>query len=361
MSDLGACHQEARRLVTAPSQRSTRNDEANTGTRDPARRGGKPVAAAPGTVGGYLPAMARGTHQPVPDPRNKDVLVYIDGEFVPRADAVVSVFDSGFLIGDGVWEGLRLHNGKLMHLDRHLDRLFATARGVHLEIGKTRGEITEILRETARRNGMETGAHLRLMVTRGIKKAPFQDPRLGSAGPTIVVIAEHNLADPAVKAAGIRLHTSQVRRPPPETLDQRWNCHSKIHEVAALAEAIAAGADEALMLDVHGNVATCNSTNFFIVTGGEVWTSTGEHCLHGITRALVLEICTNLGILAAERDFALADVYTARESFVTGTLGGLTPVVEVDGHPIGGGKPGPITARLSAGYGQLIDTAPESS
>ena len=180
--------------------------------------------------------MARGTHEAVPDVRNEDVLVYIDGEFVPRAAAVISVFDSGFLIGDGVWEGLRLHNGKLLHLDRHLDRLFATARGVRLEIGKSRYEITEILKKTARRNDMETGAHLRLMVMRGIKKAPFQDPRLGTGGPTIVVIAEHNVADPSVKAAGIRLHTSQVRRPPPETLDQRWNCHSKIHEVAALGD-----------------------------------------------------------------------------------------------------------------------------
>jgi branched-chain amino acid aminotransferase len=302
--------------------------------------------------------MARGTHESVPDSRNETVLVYLDGDFVPRDRATVSVFDSAFLVGDGVWEGFRLHHGEFVHLDRHLDRLFATARGVHLDIGKTREEIVDIIRETARVNGMETGVHMRLMVSRGRKKTPAQDPRLVVGGPTIVVIAEYKVADPDVTGSGIRLHTAVVRRPPPETLDQRWNCHSKIHEVAALAEALEAGADEALMLDVNGNVATCNATNFFIVTGGEVWTSTGDHCLNGVTRALVIELAAAEGITARETDFTLDRVYRADEAFVTGTFGGLTPVVTVDGRPIGKVEgAGPITARLSAAYRDAIDAA----
>jgi branched-chain amino acid aminotransferase len=193
------------------------------------------------------------------------------------------------------------------------------------------------------------------MITRGIKRTPSQDPRLTVSPPTIVVIAEHKVADPAVTERGIHLHTATVRRPPPETLDQRWNCHSKIHEVAALNQALAAGADEALMLDVHGNVATCNATNFFMVTGGEVWTSTGEHCLNGITRGLVIELGRTDGIPVLERDFDLEDVYGADEAFVTGTFGGVTPVSEVDGRAIGAGVPGPITARLAARYREALD------
>ena len=299
--------------------------------------------------------MARGTHEALPDPRNADVLVFVNGEFLPRDEAKISVFDSGFLVGDGVWEGIRLHNGRFVHLDRHLDRLFASAAAVHLDIGKNRDELTAILGETVERNAMETDVHVRLMVTRGTKKTPSQDPRLVVGGPNIVVIAEHKIADPAVVDSGIRLATAQVRRPPPETIDQRWNCHSKIHEVVALLEAIEAGADEALMLDVAGNVATCNATNFFIVTGGQVWTSTGEHCLNGITRGLVIELCHATGIPVFERPFGLSDVYTADEAFVTGTFGALTPVIEVDGRPIGGPPPGPVTAQLSGAYRAALD------
>lgn len=305
--------------------------------------------------------MERSTHAGPADVRNADVLVYVDGDFVPRSRAVVSVFDSGFLLGDGVWEGMRLHRGVFLHLDRHLDRLYATARGVHLDMGSSRDEITAILQETARRNEMSTDAYVRLMVTRGVKASPFQDPRLGSGkGPTIVAIAEHR---PLVRRTPpIRLHTSAVRRPPPGTLDPRWNCHSKVHEVAALTEALAAGADEALMLDVDGNVATCNSTNFFAVIDGAVWTSTGEHCLNGITRSLVLEMCAARDIPHAERNFTPADVYRADESFVTGTLGGITPVAEVDGHRIGAGAaPGAVTERLQALYRDVLDAAAEPS
>ena len=297
------------------------------------------------------------THEAMPDARNDTVWVYVDGEWFPRPDAKISVFDSAFLVGDGVWEGLRYHNGAFIHLDRHLDRLFASAAGVHLDIGRTRQELESLLQEIIDRNEMTSDAHVRLMVTRGTKRTPLQDPRLVDGGPTIVMIAEHKRPNPQATASGIRLTTASIRRPDPNTLDQRWNCHSKIHEVVALLEAIQAGADEALMLDPNGNVATCNSTNFFIVVGGNVWTSNGRYCLNGITRALVLELATDLGITAVERNFVLEDVYGADEAFVTGTYGGLTPVVQVDGHTIGTGRPGPVTAQLAAARARAFDAA----
>ncbi|MCL1593942.1 MAG: aminotransferase class IV [Actinomycetia bacterium] len=300
--------------------------------------------------------MATTTHAALPDERNHSVWIFVDGEWLRRADAKISVFDSAFLVGDGVWEGLRYHDGVFVHLDRHLDRLFSSAAGVHLDIGKTRAELTALLQEIVDRNEMKTDAHVRMMVTRGTKRTPLQDPRLVDGGPNIVIIALHKKPDPAVSSIGIRLTTSTVRRPPPETLDQRWNCHSKIHEVVALMQAIEAGTDEALMLDPNGNVATCNSTNFFIVTDGEVWTSSGEFCLNGITRNLVLELAAAEGLIAHEKNFTLDDVYQAEESFVTGTFGGLTPVVEVDGHMIGDGSQGPITARLSVARNRAFDT-----
>ena len=294
------------------------------------------------------------THQSVPDPRNADVLIYVDGDLVPRPEAKVSVFDSGFLVGDGVWEGIRLHDGELAFLDLHLDRLFGGARAIDLDIGMTRDELAGELRRTVEANGMVTDVHLRLMVTRGVKRTPAQHPDLVDGGPTIVIIAEHKKADPAVGVDGITLFTSTVRRPPPDTLDPRLNCHSKLHEVMALIQATKAGADEALMLDLNGAVATCNSTNFFIVTGGEVWTSTGHHCLNGITRRLVLELCAAEGIPSAERDFSVVDVYAADEAFVTGTFGGLTPVVAVDGRTIGDGLAGETTGRLAAAFAALV-------
>ncbi|MBA3425994.1 MAG: aminotransferase class IV [Rubrobacter sp.] len=303
--------------------------------------------------------MTRGTHEAVPDERNRDVLVYINGEFHPRDEAKVSVFDSGFLVGDGVWEGIRLHGGEFAFLDLHLDRLFEGARAIDLDIGMTRREITAALRETIRRNGMESspGVHVRLMVTRGDKKTPSQDPRLVVGGPNVVIIAEHKKADPEVKEKGVRLFTSTVRRPPPDTLDQKLNCHSKLHEVVALIQALKAGADEALMLDPTGAVATCNATNFFIVRGGEVWTSTRQYCLNGITRRMVIELCKENGIPVSERAFSLTDVYGADEAFVTGTFGSLTPVVEVDGRRIGNGKRGGMTARLSELYAGAVARA----
>lgn len=294
--------------------------------------------------------MQRGTHEALPDERNENVLVYINGEFYPREEARISVFDSGFLVGDGVWEGIRLHDGKFAFLEKHLDRLFEGARSIDLEIGMTREEIPDILYETVRRNSMTTNVHVRLMVTRGEKKTPSQDPRLTVGGPNIVVIAEHKVPDPEVKERGIALFTATIRRPSPDTLDQKLNCHSKLHEIVALIQALKAGADEALMLDPNGAVATCNATNFFIVRHGEVWTSTGQYCLNGITRQMVIELCKANHIPVFERPFSLTDVYGADEAFVTGTFGGITPVVSVDGREIGDGEPGETTARLSELY-----------
>ena len=301
--------------------------------------------------------MAGGTHEAMPDERNDEVLVYVNGEFHPREEARISVFDSGFLVGDGVWEGIRLRGGEFAFLGLHLDRLFEGAKAIDLDIGMTRHEVIAALRETVRRNGMDgssEGVHVRLMVTRGDKKTPSQDPRLVMGGPNVVIIAEHKMADPEVKERGVRLFTSTVRRPPPDTLDQKLNCHSKLHEVVALIQALKAGADEALMLDPTGAVATCNATNFFIVRGGEAWTSTGQYCLNGITRRMVIELCKTGGIPVSERAFSLTDVYGADEAFVTGTFGGLTPVVEVDGRRIGSGARGEMTARLSELYAEAV-------
>lgn len=299
--------------------------------------------------------MARGTHEALADERNASVVVYINGEFYPRDEAKISVFDSGFLVGDGIWEGIRLHEGSFAFLDSHLDRLLEGAKSIDLDIGMTREELTEALYATVRENEMHTGVHVRLMVTRGDKKTPSQDPRLAISGPNVVIIAEHKIADPEVKQEGIRLFTSTVRRPPPDTLDQRLNCHSKLHEVVALIQALKAGADEALMLDPTGAVATCNATNFFLVRYGEVWTSTGHYSLGGITRRLVIELCRAHDIPIHEKSFSLTDVYGADEAFVTGTFGSLTPVVEVDGRTIGAGVRGAMTERLSDLYAEAVE------
>ncbi len=304
--------------------------------------------------------MYRGTHEALPDDRNERVLIYLNGQWVPRAEAKISVFDSGFLIGDGVWEGLRLHHDQFVFLDEHLDRLWQGAKAIGLDIGLTRAELTAALQQTVRANDMHDGVHVRLMITRGLKKTPSQDPRLTVGGPTIVIIAEHKQANPAVFERGVRLFTSTIRRPPPDTLDPKLNCHSKLHEVMALNQAIQAGADEALMLDVHGAVSTCNATNFFIVVKGQAWTSTGQHCLNGITRRKVIEACRANAIPVFERDFSLVDVYSADEAFVTGTFGGLTPVTTVDGRLIGETRPGPMTRRLRELYRDEIERGTSS-
>jgi branched-chain amino acid aminotransferase len=298
--------------------------------------------------------MTKSTHAAVADERNASVQIYINGEFFPRAEAKISVFDSGFLVGDGIWEGIRLHHGVFAFLDRHMDRLFASAKAVDLDIG-TQDDIEAALRATVDQNDMDDDVHVRLMITRGDKKTPSQHPSNVIGGPNVVIIAEHKRADPEVANDGISLFTATVRRPGPHVLDNKLNSHTKHHEVIALIHAVGAGADEALMLDVNGAVATCNATNFFIVRRGELWTSTGFYNLPGITRALVLETARADGVVTLEKNFSLTDVYAAEEVFVTGTFGGLTPVREVDGRTIGDGSGGgPMTDRLVGLYRDAI-------
>ena len=292
----------------------------------------------------------RGTHNALPDERNANVLIYINGELVPRDEAKISVFDSGYLVGDGVWEGIRLHEGVFVFLDEHLDRLFGGAKMIGMDIGMTRQELTNALHQTVAANNMHDGVHARLMITRGIKKTPSQDPRLTITPPTIVIIAEHKLADPATADVGVRLFTSTIRRGSPDYLDPRLNCHSKLHEVIALVQALEAGYDEALMLDIHGFVATCNATNFFVVRKGEVWTSTGQYCMNGITRGKVIQLCRQHGIPVYEKNFSLVDVYDADEAFVTSATTFVMPVVRINGKGIGNGNPGSVTLRLRELY-----------
>lgn len=304
--------------------------------------------------------MSAGTHAAVQDERNLDVEIYINGEFFPRQEARVSVFDSAFLVGDGIWEGIRLHRGRLAFLDRHLDRLFQAAAATRIEIGLDRQGVTDALYATLERNQMHDGVHVRLMVSRGLKSTPSQHPSNLVSGATVVIIAEHKQADPEVTRRGVSLFTSTVRRPPPDTLDQRLNSHSKLHEVIALIQATEAGADEALMLDPTGAVATCNATNFFAVTRGELWTSAGHYSLHGITRGVVLEEARKAGMTVHEAPFSLTDVYSADEAFVTGTFGGLTPVRSVDGRLIGTGAEGPATGRLRGLYQEAVERSVSS-
>jgi branched-chain amino acid aminotransferase len=303
--------------------------------------------------------VAHGTHEFEDDERNERILIWVNGELVPRERAVVSVFDAGFILGDGVWEGLRVRAGHPAFLERHLDRLFAGAKAIMLEVGRSRRELTEAIYATLRANDMTDGVHVRLMVTRGIKRTPYQDPRVTVGPATIVIIAEHKEPLPAITTDGIALFTTHVRRASPDTLDPKLNTHSKLNDIVACIQAYTAGADEALMLDPHGFVATCNSTHFFIVRGGdeaaEVLTSDGRYCLPGITRANILEICRANRILAHETTFSLTDVYAADEAFVTGTFAGVVPVRSVDGRTIGAGRRGPMVRRLQALYRGLVD------
>lgn len=298
--------------------------------------------------------MVHGTHNALPDQRNQDILIYINGKLYPRAEAKISVFDSGYLVGDGVWEAVRLHHGVLVFLDKHLDRLYTGAATIGMQLDMTREQLTEEIRKVLTANQMQDNVHVRFMLTRGIKKTPSQDPRLTISGPNLVIIAEHKTADAASRERGITLFTSTIRRGSPDYLDPRLNCHSKLHEVQALYQAIQAGADEALMLDIHGFVSTCNATNFFMVKDGEVWTSTGQYCMNGITRWAIIEVCRRAGIPVFEKDFSLFDVYGADEAFVTGTFGGVTPVTAVDGRTIGEGKYGAMSQRLFQLYQKMV-------
>jgi branched-chain amino acid aminotransferase len=296
--------------------------------------------------------MAQSLHD-VSDPRNRSALVNINGELKPRAEAVVSVFDSGFMLGDGVWEGMRVHHGRIAFLDRHLDRLFEGAKAIAMDIGLSREALTKRLYETLDANDMSDGVHIRLMVTRGLRSTPYQDPRVVVSGATIVIAAEYKQPPEGLHERGLKLFTVHVRRGDPAVQDQKINSHSKLNCILACVQAIEAGADEGLMLDPHGFVATCNSTHFFIVRNGEVWTSSGKYCLGGITRGLILEIAREAGIPAIEKDFSLTDVYGADEAFVTGTFAGIVPVREVDGRKLTDGR-GPMVERLQKLYAERV-------
>ena len=289
------------------------------------------------------------------DPRNDGLLIYLNGALVRREQAQVSVFDAGFVLGDGVWEGLRLHRGRLLFLDAHLDRLFWGAGRIGLDIGMHRTGVTAALHATVEANRMTDGAHLRLMVTRGEKAAANQDPRNALGKPTMVILAEYKQPAPSLRTRGLRLHTSTIRCTPAEMFDMRLNSHSRLNLILALNEAIAAGADEALMLDPAGNVSSCNATNFFWVDGGELRTSSGEYCFNGVTRANVLALCEAHGVPVRRGDFPPADLLAADEAFVTGTFGGLTPVRSIDGRALPASLPGPVTARLIDLYERLKD------
>lgn len=287
------------------------------------------------------------------DPRNAGALVNLNGRLVPRDAATVSIFDGGFVVGDGVWEGLRLHEGALLFLDQHLDRLYWGAAKIRLDIGLNRDELAAELHRTLAANGMHDGVHLRVMVTRGVKSAPNQDPRNALGKATVVIVAEYKIPDPSLAGRGLSLHTASIRCTPAHMFDMRLNSHSRLNLITALLEAIDAGADEALMLDPLGMVSSCNATNFFCVLDGEVLTSSGEYCFNGVTRAKVVELCLREGIAIRVGDFTLDEAYSAEEAFVTGTFGGLTPVREVDGRTLSASLPGPMTLRLRSLYESL--------
>ena len=317
--------------------------------------------------------MAHGTHDYDHDTRNDTIMIGINGEQRPRAEATVSVFDSGFMLGDGVWEGIRVHNGKLAFLDDHLRRIFEGAKALDMDIGKTAGELTAMIHDTLAANDMQTadGVHIRLMITRGVKSTPYQDPRFTITAPTIVIIPEYKDPRPETLTQGVRLATVSTRRGRPDVQDPKWNSHSKLNCISACIQAAKAGADEGLMLDPQGFVATCNSTHFFIVRRPdgpgtvenpgpvEVWTSTGDYCMPGITRRNVLRLCdrrgSELNMTGHQKNFSLTEVYGADEAFVTGTFAGIAPVTEVDGRVIGTGERGPIVEALQQWYVQMME------
>ena len=298
--------------------------------------------------------MAQSMHDSAGDTRNADVLIDINGVLKQRAEAMVSVFDSGFVLGDGVWEGLRVHKGHIAFLRAHLDRLYEGAKAIAMDIGLSREALTRRLHAVLDANGMSDGVHIRLMVTRGLRSTPYQDPRVVVSGATIVIVPEYKEPLPAVVETGISLFTVHVRRGFPDVQDPKLNSHSKLNCITACIQAIEAGADEALMLDPHGFVATCNSTHFFIVRKSEVWTSTGDYCLGGITRANVIRLCRENNIPVLEKNFSLTDVYGAEEAFVTGTFAGVVPVRSVDGRKFAEGR-GPMTLRLQELYKARIE------
>ena len=304
--------------------------------------------------------MAETIHDIKIDPRNLDIQISINGALVPRAQATVSVFDSGFILGDGVWEGLRLVNGGIPFLREHIERLYEGAKAIFMDIGVAPDALVQRLFACLDANGMDDGVHIRLMVTRGVKATPYQDPRVTISPATVVIIPEYKTPNPEKFEKGLSLCTVNVRRGAPDVQDQKLNSHSKLNCITACVQAMNAGADEALMLDPLGFVATCNSTHFFIVRRGEVWTSSGQYCIPGITRGNMIRLCRENGIPVYEKQFSLYEVYGADEAFVTGTFAGLIPVRVIDGrpvrHPLSAEDwkgPGPVSLRLSRLYKAL--------
>ncbi len=301
------------------------------------------------------------THSAEIDTRNDDLKIYVNGNIVDRANATVSVYDAGFMLGDGIWEGIRLYNGQWAFIDEHLDRLFGASKALDMDLKLDSEGFKSALDATAAANNMSSNVHARLMVTRGIKDKPFQDPRLSTTGPTIVIIMEHSKPASDLMDRGIKLHTVPVIRGLPMSQDPKLNSHSKLNCILAGIHAQKAGADEALMLDPHGFVNTTNGCNFFIVKKGEVWTSTGDYCMNGITRKKVIELCKENEIPVFERNFSLTDTYDADEAFLTGTFGAQTPVKEIDGRIIGSGEAGAMTLKLRALYFDLLKSVTEKN
>jgi len=298
--------------------------------------------------------MAKGTHSYIEDERNKSIKIYVNGKILSRTDASVSVFDSGFLLGDGVWEGIRLLNGKLVSLDAHLERLFFGAKQLDINIGYSRKELIKIIYKILNANDMKNDVHIRLIVSRGLKKTPYQHPNANIQGSTIVIIPEYKKADKRINEKGINLITVNTRRGTPDTQDPRLNTLSKLNCILACIEADKAGADEGIMLDINGNISTCNSTNFFIIRKGEVWTSKGMYCLPGITRKMVIDICKEESIPIYEKDFSIKDVHTSDEAFVTGTFAGIIPAINIDGYKISNGIRGKLTHKLQEYYSEKL-------
>ena len=298
--------------------------------------------------------MINGTHSYLEDARNKNIKIYINGKIFPRMDASISVFDSGFLLGDGVWEGIRLLNGKLVFLEEHLKRLFFGAKQLDINIKYSSEELTKIIYKTLDVNGMQNDVHIRLIVSRGLKQTPYQHPSANIKGSTLVIIPEYKKADEKVNEKGINLVTVNIRRGTPDTQDPRLNTLSKLNCILACIEADKAGGDEGIMFDINGNVSTCNSTNFFIIRKKEVWTSKGMYCLPGITRKMVINICREKNIPIYEKDFKIEEVYTSDEAFVTGTFAGIIPAINIDGYKISNGIRGKLTHKLQEYYAEKL-------
>ena len=294
------------------------------------------------------------THDADEDARNRDILIYVNGELKHRDEATVSVYDSGFMLGDGMWEGIRLYNGRWAFFEEHMDRLFDSCKAVSLDIGMNRQGMADALQQTADANNMTNDVHCRLMVTRGVKVKPFQHPGLSRSGPTVVIIMEHSKPVDRLQSAGIRLASVPQVRGLPHSQDAKFNSHSKLNCVIACLQAEAAGADEALMLDPHGFVNTTNACNFFIVRKGEVWTSSGDYCMNGVTRQKVIDLCRANDIPVYEKNYSLYEAYSADEAFLTGTFGAQTPVSDIDGKLIGEGGAGPLTRRIRELYMELV-------